>query len=129
MNYKYIYRVTHKGWDLRDDCTEFLQSVFLNSGFRVGQNWHISVLDHLVYDQSAETKNKASNRNIFRAFRVVFTVLSFEGIPVYALNLVNLEQYLVGSLGLNALVPYYLPVMTTLMLVVRTHQINQRNKR
>ncbi|XP_023339913.1 delta(14)-sterol reductase isoform X1 [Eurytemora carolleeae] len=35
----------------------------------------------------------------------------------------------VGSLGLNALVPYYLPVMTTLMLVVRTHQINQRNKR
>jgi len=35
----------------------------------------------------------------------------------------------VGSLGLTALVPYYLPVMTTLMLVVRTHQINQRNKR
>jgi len=35
----------------------------------------------------------------------------------------------VGTLGLKSLVPYYLPIITTLMLVVRTHQINQRNKR
>jgi len=35
----------------------------------------------------------------------------------------------VSSLGKTALVPYYLPVMTTLMLVVRAHQINNRNKR
>jgi len=35
----------------------------------------------------------------------------------------------VGSLGLTDLVPYYLPVVTTLMLIVRCHQINQRNKR
>jgi hypothetical protein len=36
---------------------------------------------------------------------------------------------LVTSLGLSHLIPYYLPIMTTLMLVIRTHQINQRNKR
>jgi len=35
----------------------------------------------------------------------------------------------VASLGKTALVPYYLPVMTTLMLFIRAHQINQRNKR
>lgn len=35
----------------------------------------------------------------------------------------------VGSLGLVDLVPYYLPAVTTLMLMVRCHQINQRNKR
>lgn len=35
----------------------------------------------------------------------------------------------VGALGFTDLVPYYLPFMTTLMLVIRCHQINQRNKR
>jgi lamin-B receptor len=35
----------------------------------------------------------------------------------------------VGSLGLTDVVPYYLPVVTSLMLMVRCHQINQRNKR
>jgi len=35
----------------------------------------------------------------------------------------------VCSLGVTDLVPYYLPVVTTLMLMVRCHQINQRNKR
>merc|ERR1719184_718667 len=35
----------------------------------------------------------------------------------------------VGSLGVTDLVPYYLPVVTTLMLMVRCTQINQRNKR
>jgi len=31
--------------------------------------------------------------------------------------------------GFTDLLPYYLPVVTTLMLVLRCHQINQRNKR
>jgi len=31
--------------------------------------------------------------------------------------------------GFTDLVPYYLPVVTTLMLIIRCHQINQRNKR
>jgi len=35
----------------------------------------------------------------------------------------------VGSLGVTDMVPYYLPVVTTLMLMVRCTQINQRNKR
>jgi lamin-B receptor len=35
----------------------------------------------------------------------------------------------VGALGFTDLVPYYLPFVTTLMLVIRCHQINQRNKR
>jgi len=35
----------------------------------------------------------------------------------------------VSTLGLTDLVPYYLPVVTTLMLVIRCIQINRRNKR
>jgi len=35
----------------------------------------------------------------------------------------------VGCLGLSDLVPYYLPLITTLMLLVRCSQVNQRNKR
>jgi len=35
----------------------------------------------------------------------------------------------VGTLGVTDLVPYYLPVVTTLMLVIRCIQINRRNKR
>jgi len=35
----------------------------------------------------------------------------------------------VGALGVTDLVPYYLPVVTTLMLIIRCHQINQRNKK
>eukprot|EP00092_Neocalanus_flemingeri_P014603 GFUD01015753.1.p1 GENE.GFUD01015753.1~~GFUD01015753.1.p1 ORF type:complete len:889 (+),score=228.79 GFUD01015753.1:240-2906(+) len=35
----------------------------------------------------------------------------------------------VSTLGLTDLVPYYLPVVTTLMLVIRCVQINRRNKR
>ena len=37
--------------------------------------------------------------------------------------------FIVGSLGFTDLVPYYLPTVTSLMLVIRCHQINQRNKR
>ena len=37
--------------------------------------------------------------------------------------------FLVGSLGTAALVPYYLPVISTLMMVVRAQQINNRNKK
>ena len=33
------------------------------------------------------------------------------------------------SLGLSALVPYYLPTVTTILLLVRAHQINLKNKR
>jgi len=33
------------------------------------------------------------------------------------------------SLGTTSLVPYFLPVMTTFLLVVRSHQINIKNKR
>ena len=38
------YRVTHKGWDIRDNCTEFVLSIFLHSGFIAWQNWLISEL-------------------------------------------------------------------------------------
>jgi len=33
------------------------------------------------------------------------------------------------SLGRTALVPYYLPVVTTILLLIRSHQLNQKNKR
>jgi hypothetical protein len=35
----------------------------------------------------------------------------------------------VGSLGFTDLIPYYLPVVSTVMLISRSQQINQRNKR
>jgi len=35
----------------------------------------------------------------------------------------------VGSLGLTHIVPYYLPAITTMMIMFRCHEINQRNKR
>ena len=44
-------RVTQKEWYFRDDCTEFVWSVFLHSGFLVGQSWIICVLNHLVNHQ------------------------------------------------------------------------------
>ena len=47
----FTYRVIQKEWDFRDDCTEFVWSVFLHSGFLVGQSWIICVLNHLVNHQ------------------------------------------------------------------------------
>ena len=65
-----IKKVTQKELAFRNDCTEFVQFMFLHYGFLVGRNWHISLLDHLAYDQitqlNAETKNKVSNHYIFR---------------------------------------------------------------
>ena len=63
----FMYRVTHKGLDFRDDCTEFALSAFLHCIIPCRPN---SVLNHSVNHQNtqlnAETKNKASNRHIFR---------------------------------------------------------------
>ena len=65
-----IYRVTHKGCDFTDDCTEFVYFVFLHSEFLAGQNWHISVLSYFVNHQNtqlnAKTKNQAYSLHIFR---------------------------------------------------------------
>ena len=36
------YRVTHKGWDFRDDSTDFIMSVSLNSGFPAAGNLILS---------------------------------------------------------------------------------------
>ena len=57
--------------------------VFLHSGFRVGQNWHITVfiINHQHAKENVETKNQDLNRDIFRVL-VVFTVSSFMGNPV-----------------------------------------------
>jgi len=45
-------------------------SIFLHSGFLVGQKWLISVLNHLLNHKNsqlnAKTKIQASNRHIFR---------------------------------------------------------------
>ena len=30
---RFLYRVTHKGWDFREDCTKYILSVSLNSRF------------------------------------------------------------------------------------------------
>ena len=52
---------------------------FLHSGFLVGQNWHISVLDHLAYDQTTQlnavTKNKASNRHVFKILGRLYSLI------------------------------------------------------
>ena len=41
------YRVTHKGWDFKDDCTEFIVSVFLYLRFPASLNLFLSMLNHL----------------------------------------------------------------------------------
>ena len=70
-DYNFIY-TTYKGWNCIDNCTEFVKSIFLDSGFLVGQNWIISVLNHSIHHQNtkfnAETKIEASNRHIFLSF-------------------------------------------------------------
>ena len=48
---------------------------------------------------------------------------------ILTLIITLIVTYSVGSLGASILVPYYLPVITTLMLLVRSYQLNQRNKR
>ena len=67
-----IYRVTHKVLDFRDYFTEFVQSVFLHSGFFAGQNGLFSVLINLVNHQNtqlnAETKSQVLNHFIFYSF-------------------------------------------------------------
>ena len=84
------YRVTHKGWDFRDDCTEFC-FVFLHYGIfiAVGQNWLTTVLNYPISQQNTElnteTENPASNCHIFY-FWVVFTVLCFVGNPICRLK-------------------------------------------
>ena len=37
------YRVTYKGWDFGDDCTEFLLSVFLYTRFPAPVNLYVSL--------------------------------------------------------------------------------------
>jgi len=64
-----------------DDCTQFVYSVFLHSGFLVGQTWPNSVLNHLVNHQntqwSAETKIKLKI-----VIRLEYWVSSVVGNPV-----------------------------------------------
>ena len=50
-------------------------------------------------------------------------------ITITVIITIIIVTYSVGSLGFSTLVPYYLPVITTLMLLVRSYQLNQRNKR
>ena len=43
------YRVTHKRWDFKDDCSEFIKYVFLHSWFPVSLNLYFSLLNLLIY--------------------------------------------------------------------------------
>ena len=63
------YRVTHKGWDFRDDCAKIVQSVFLLSGFLVGWNWLLSVFTNLV---TIKYLIKCRNQKLNLKFRVYF---------------------------------------------------------
>ena len=68
-----------------------VQSVCLHSGFHVGKNLLISVLNYFVNHQNTqlnvETKYQASNRHIFRVLLyIVFTVSSFVGNPLLSLH-------------------------------------------
>jgi len=45
---------------MREDCTEFVTSVFLYSGFLVVQNWHISVINISVNNQSTQLNEGGS---------------------------------------------------------------------
>ena len=66
-------RTKYTGLPTKDETIlrnyQLIPSVFLHSGFLAGQNWHISVLAHLVNQQNtqlnAETKSQTTNRIIF----------------------------------------------------------------
>ena len=76
---KVNYRVTHKEGDFRDDCTEFVKSVFLHFGVLEDKNWHISVLNHCINHQNtqlnAETKNRASHCYFFLFLACFFSLI------------------------------------------------------
>ena len=40
------YRVTHKGWDLRDDCTDYILCVSLHSWFPATTNLFLYLPNH-----------------------------------------------------------------------------------
>ena len=71
-------------------CTEFVQSLFLYSGFLDGKYWLISVLNHSTNHQNtllnAETKNQAKHSHIFQNFGSSLQshpLRSFAGNPQY----------------------------------------------
>ncbi len=72
-----LYRVTHKGWAFRDDCTEFVPSVFLYSWFPA--IIHFFLCQIIIYD--IERLNLT-----LKQFQVVFTVSCFVGNPAYFLK-------------------------------------------
>ena len=59
-----IYRVTHKAWDFRDDCTELMLSVSLDSHF---PSWNCLLVSFF---------GKSLNMQL-KEFQVVFAVLFF----------------------------------------------------
>ena len=58
---------------------ELVKSISLHSDFLVGQSWRNAVLNHLVNHQhiqsSAETKNQALNRPIYRALGRLYSLI------------------------------------------------------
>ena len=60
---------------------EFVKSVFLHSGFLVGQNWSKSVVNYSINHRNtklnAETKNQSLNRHISRVLGRLYSLIPF----------------------------------------------------
>ena len=92
----YVYRVTQKGWDFRDDCAEFIWSISLYLCFFAAVNLFLFLQNHykghIITIIRTEDFIYPWNRHTCKVFQVVFIILSFVGnifpkpvlvIPVY----------------------------------------------
>ena len=77
------YRVTHKGWDFRDDCKKFILSVSLYSWSPTTASLFLSLPNHLITYLKDLIHGRKLNLTfvIFKEFQVVFTVSSFVDNP------------------------------------------------
>ena len=75
------YRVTHKGWCFRDDCTEYFLIHLLQCSLYAKTGLFQNLI-HQITDWNAETKKSSFRSTYSYECWVVFTVSSFLGIPV-----------------------------------------------
>ena len=73
-------RGTLRGWDFKNDCTKFVRSVFLHSGFLdlVRQNCFFSVLTQLVNHQNTQFNVETKKQGLHIKDRTFKTILDIQ---------------------------------------------------
>ena len=118
-----LYRVTHKGWDLRDNCTKFVKYVLLHSGFLVPCSLFLvlcslflvpckSKLEYfLIFELNpvvkcqltqlnGETKDQASKTHIFSVLGRLYSLILC-GQPCTKENLWTGARWIYAFLSIN----------------------------